>query len=460
MKISFLIVAAACIYIVVYRSVQKRKFGTVITDRVTGGLNYQYFKLYFEKMGPNEKKESSFVSFDIDKFKAINLLYGMETGDELLRTVYLSFRGALPGEQVYRYHGDVFVAVLHETDKEKVREKLDWFKTRVQKEIDGRELPEFTLTFGVCSMDGSDDISVIYSNTALARQAAKESITDKEKFYDEVVKEHLSSRNMEMNFKAALREGEFQVWYQPKTDMRTGDIRGAEALVRWRTKDGAFISPAEFIPVFESTGQIMELDGEVLKLVCADIRKAKEQDVDMGPVSVNLSKLHIIKGAVLDRIRELTEEYGIRPSELSFEITESAAEAYAGKEMESFVDSIRQMGYQADMDDYGTGTSTLRSLAYTHFDTLKLDRSFVGMIGDERMDIILRSTIDMAGRLNMVIVAEGVETEDQVKFLTANGCFIAQGYYYFRPMPVSEYMAILRERSELPEADKREEGAL
>ena len=456
MEISFLIVAVACIiYTVVCRSVQKQKIGTVIKDKVTGGLNYQYFKLYFEKMGLSERKESSFVSFDIDKFKAINLLYGMETGDELLRTVYLSFREALPGEQVYRYHGDVFVAVLHETDREKVKNKLDRFKTRVQKKIDVRNLPEFTLTFGICPMDGSDDISVIYSNTALARQAAKESITEKEKFYDEAVKEHLSCRDMEMNFKSALKEGLFQVWYQPKINMETGDICGAEARVRWRTEDGAFISPGEFIPVFEGTGQIMQLDEEVLRIVCADIRKAGEKDINMGPVSVNLSKLHIMKGGILDRIRELTEEYGIRPSELSFEITESAAETYARKELESFVDSIHQMGYQVDMDDYGTGTSTLRSLAYTHFDVLKLDRSFVGMIGDERMDIILRSTIDMARRLNMVIVAEGVETEDQVKFLVGNGCWIAQGYYYFRPMPVSEYLEKLVRRTDMPETDKK-----
>ena len=140
---------------------------------------------------------------------------------------------------------------------------------------------------------------------------------------------------------------------------------------------------------------------------------------------------------------------------MSFEITESAAESYAGRELESFVDRIRQMGYQADMDDYGTGSSTLKSLAHTHFDTLKLDRSFVGMIGDERMDIILKSTINMARRLNMVIVAEGVETEEQAEFLTENGCFIAQGYYYFRPMPVSEYLDILQERTARSKADER-----
>lgn len=459
MEISFLIMALACIYTAICRAAQKRKMGTVLVDKVTGGMNYQYFKLYFEKMGTGERQRSSFVSFDIDKFKAINLLYGVETGDEILRSVYRVFGDTLPGELVYRYHGDVFVAVLHETSKEAVKAKLERFKTGVQTEIDEKSLPEFTLTFGVCLMDSSRNISVIYTNAALARQAAKESITEKVKFYDDVAKEHLACRNMEMNFKGALKEKMFRAWYQPKIDMRTGDICGAEALVRWQTEDGTFISPAEFIPVFESTGQIMELDGEVLRCVCQDIRMAREQGIHMGPVSVNLSKLHIMKGDILGQIRNLTEEYSIKPSELSFEITESAAETYAGRELEAFVDQIHKIGYQADMDDYGTGSSTLRSLAHTHFDTLKLDRSFVGMIGDERMDIILKSTIDMGRRLNMLIVAEGVETNEQVRFLTENGCYIAQGYYYFPPMPLSDYLKEVKERPAGLNDDTREEGS-
>ena len=192
MEISFLILAVACIYTVIFRTAQRRKMGTILVDKVTGGLNYQYFKLYFEKMGQGERQERSFVSFDIDKFKTINLLYGVQTGDEILRSVYRVFWEILPGEQVYRYHGDVFVGVLRGTDKEEVKEKLERFKNGIQKEIDVKKLPEFTLTFGVCPMDGSRDISVIYTNAALARQAAKESITDKVKFYGEVAQKHLS----------------------------------------------------------------------------------------------------------------------------------------------------------------------------------------------------------------------------------------------------------------------------
>lgn len=458
MKIGFLAVTMAGIYTVLFCRAQARKMGSVLRDKVTGGLNYQYFKLSFEKMGQKERQERSFVSFDIDRFKAINLLYGVETGDAILRSVYRGFRRILPEEQVYRYHGDVFVAILRATDKEKIITRLNCLKKEVEKETEQKGLPEITLSFGVCPLDGSPDISVIYTNAALARQAAKESITDKVRFYEDVAKEHLSCRNMEMNFKNALREGRFCVWYQPKTDMRTGEICGAEALARWKAEDGTYISPGCFIPVFESTGQIMELDAEVLRIVCREISKAREQGLDIGPVSVNLSKLHIIKGGILRRIRELTKAYGIRPSDLSFEITESAAETYAGKELESFVEGIRQMGYQVDMDDYGTGTSTLRSLANTHFDTLKLDRSFVGMIGDERMDIILKSTISMARRLNMLIVAEGVENEKQADFLKENGCYIAQGYYYYRPMPGSEYQKRIKERKDASGSDRREES--
>lgn len=455
MSIVFMLLASAVA--AVYCGVQKRKMGDVIRDKVTGGFNYQYFKLHFNKMGGNERKESSFVSFDIDKFKAINLLYGMNVGDELLKMVSFSFREELPAEKLYRYHGDVFVAVINETDQEKIREKLARLRARIQNETEVRGLPEVNLTFGICPMDSSDDINVIYSNAALARQAAKESITEKEKFYDQVVKKHLSCRNMEMEFKKALKERMFHVWYQPKIDMSTGRICGAEALVRWCAKDGTMISPADFIPVFESTGQILELDTEVLKMVCRDIHRAHMRGISPGPVSVNLSKLHIMKGGIIREIRDLTSGFDIAPSELSFEITESATDTYGKRELEEFVDDLHRMGYQVDMDDYGTGTSTLRSLAYTHFDTLKLDRSFVGMIGDQRMDIILKSTIRMAAKLDMVIVAEGVENKEQVRFLTENGCFIAQGYYYFAPMPWEEYMENIKKGPCLRDRESREE---
>ena len=156
------------------------------------------------------------------------------------------------------------------------------------------------------------------------------------------------------------------------------------------------------------------------------------------PVSVNLSKLHIKKSGILDRVRELTEEYGISQNAISFEITESAA-FHDRKSMDSLVSSLHSMGFEVDMDDYGTGSSTLKSLSHTNFDTLKLDKSFIDFIGDKKTDIIIQSTIRMAEKLKMNIIAEGVETEEQVKFLMGSQCFVAQGYYFSKPLDREDY---------------------
>lgn len=196
--------------------------------------------------------------------------------------------------------------------------------------------------------------------------------------------------------------------------------------------------PGKFIPVFEATGQITQLDEEVLRIVCRDIREVRRRGLPLVPVSVNLSKLHIKKSGILDRVRELTEEYGISQNAISFEITESAA-FHDRKSMDSLVSSLHSMGFEVDMDDYGTGSSTLKSLSHTNFDTLKLDKSFIDFIGDKKTDIIIQSTIRMAEKLKMNIIAEGVETEEQVKFLMGSQCFVAQGYYFSRPLDREDY---------------------
>lgn len=269
--------------------------------------------------------------------------------------------------------------------------------------------------------------------------------------YADKVREHARRRQMERIFGKALANHEFCVWYQPKHDMRTGEICGAEALVRWEKENGEIISPAQFIPEFEKTGQIIALDEEVLRIVCRDIREAKKEGTDMSPVSVNLSKVNILGRETALRIRRITQECDIRAGELSFEITESTAVSHDKEDMDELVDSLHEMGFQVDMDDYGTGSSTLKSLADTHFDTLKLDRSFISLIGSPKMDTIVRSTIHMVEELHMNVVAEGVETQEQVKFLLENQCFTAQGYYFSRPLTGKAY----RERR----AHKQREGS-
>lgn len=258
------------------------------------------------------------------------------------------------------------------------------------------------------------------------------------KYYEEMAKRQAENRKVEKEFKEALRKKEFQVWYQPKYNMEQNRICGAEALVRWM-KNGKFQSPEKFISQFERTGHIVRLDEEILKIVCQDIRDEKKKGSAMGPVSVNLSRMNLFRRDITQRIWKITKKYNIQPGELSFEITESDAAQYDKEDLNHLVDKLHDMGFQVDIDDYGTGSSNLKSLAYTHFDTLKLDRSFVRLIGDKKIDTIICSTIYMALQLHMNIVAEGVETKEQAGFLERNKCFTVQGYYFFKPMPKELY---------------------
>ena len=245
---------------------------------------------------------------------------------------------------------------------------------------------------------------------------------------------------VEQSFTEAIKNRDFYVWYQPQIDMRTGSSRGGEALVRWQRKDGALIPPDRFVSELEQAGLMPALDEEVVKIVCKDACEAKQRGCLFGPVSVNLSRLHAGREGGPDWIRKVTAHYGIQPGEIFFEITETAAEGEDGAELMRFAHQLQKEGYRIAMDDYGTGNSTLKLLQEIRFDILKLDRHFVSRIGDPRADVILASTIDMAGRLGMEVVAEGVETEEQIRFLMENQCYLGHGYYYSRPLTKEQYI--------------------
>ena len=163
---------------------------------------------------------------------------------------------------------------------------------------------------------------------------------------------------------------------------------------------------------------------------------------EIHPISINLSRLHLEHQGIVKRIEALLKEYDIDTSKIAFEITESVFLNNNDK-LNNIVDELHRLGFKVEMDDYGTGISALSSISESSFDTLKLDKSFIDNIGNLKMDIIIKSTIDMAKKLNMKIIAEGIETQDQVEFLVANNCFIAQGYYFSKPISKNDYFALL-----------------
>ncbi|MDO5135117.1 MAG: GGDEF domain-containing protein [Eubacteriales bacterium] len=451
------IAAITGLFVFVYHGFQKKIFQVVFRDRLTGGKNYQYYKHIFSDIPQEERENRYLVNFDIDKFKMINLIYGVKVGDDILKKVFHTFQETLPEDQIYHYHADIFVAIMRGKSKEEIAGKLECFCQVLEEKIENKELLELTVSFGICPLTQFDQINLIYSNALLAKNEIKGSFTEKFRFYDDNLEVQVEYRNMELAFREAIQKKEFQVWYQPKYDMRSRRICGAEALVRWKKRDGTIIFPGSFIPVFENTGQIVELDEYVLKTVCMDINRAKKEGIDMRPISVNLSKLHLVKPGIVGKIQAITKLYSITGRQISFEITESTS--YSDKRiMDQMVWELHQMGFQVDMDDYGKGSSTLLSLCDTSFDTIKLDKSFIDAIGSEKMNIIINSTINMANHLNMQIIAEGVENEEQAGFLVKNNCYMAQGYHYSKPLEREGYLSLLKKEASMMGALAVSEG--
>lgn len=436
-------IVASGIFVVAYNKYQKKISYLIFIDELTKEKNYEYLKLNFNNMKQFERKNKSLVVFDIDKFKVINIMYGTDIGDDVLKYIARIFKEVLPNDDLYKDKGDEFIGILNHDDKEEIVKKLDMLNYRIKKGIERNEVIPIKISMGICSLDNSESLHRVYNNALIAKREIKGKMNQSYKFFDEQNKKSIiDNQKIESEFSEAVKNNEFEVWYQPKYDMRYKKICGAEALIRWRKKDGSLISPAKFIPVFENNGQIIQLDEEVIKKVCKDIREMSCLGYESYPISVNLSRLHLEHHGIVNTIKELLKKYDVDSSKINFEITESAL-LNNNKKLNSIVDELHKLGFKVEMDDYGTGISALSSLSESNFDTLKLDKSFIDNIGNEKMDIIIKSTIEMAKALNMKIIAEGIETQDQIEFLVANNCFIGQGYYFSKPIPKSDYLLLL-----------------
>ena len=253
------------------------------------------------------------------------------------------------------------------------------------------------------------------------------------------------SRELEMELRDRLGAGESEIWYQPKFSLITGKMEGAEALVRWRREDKVVL-PDAFLPCLEASDGMVLLDGLVTEKVCRDILEARRLGLKPGNLSVNLSKANLTRPAILDQVEDLAERYEITGEDLSFEITEGAARQ-SNQGLAGLVAGLRDMGFSVQMDEFGAGGSDLRSLAQAPFDLLKLDRSLVALAGEERSSIILESILEMAKKLEMEVVVEGVETARQAGILRRAGCRLAQGYYFSRPLRRVDFFALVRKEA-------------
>jgi diguanylate cyclase (GGDEF)-like protein/PAS domain S-box-containing protein len=385
---------------------------------------------------------------DLDRFKLVNDTLGHHGGDELLRQVALRLQDCLrPGDTVGRLGGDEFALILaniaQPQDAELVAEKL-MYAFRKPFEVGGHEI-FVTVSVGITVFpgDGVDaDLLIRHADAAMYR--AKDEGRNAFQFFSGEALVQASGRlSLESSLRRALDRGEFRLHYQPRIDLRSGEIVGLEALLRWQKSDGELVAPGTFVPVLEETGLILPVGDWVMRAACAQIQQWQAAGVACVPVAVNLSPRQLRVRSLADRLGRMLEQHGVEARLLELEITETSLMRDPDEAVRLLAE-IRRPGVRIAIDDFGTGYSSLGYLKRFPLDYLKIDRSFVRDVTSDPDDAsIVRTIITMAHELGLRVVAEGVETESQLAFLTDHGCEEAQGFLFSRPIDAAAALGLL-----------------
>ncbi len=430
------------------RNASKRIEKAAYYDELTNLPNLNKFKLDVGEILKKEKnKRFSVVKFDVINFKAINEIFDFESGNTVIKAIAdVGKNSELKHFIQARIGTDEFLLFgpsnLFDNLEELRLKNEKSFKEKMEK-INGHDV---NFRYGRYSIpEGDVDINDVVNKVILAHTYAKkhnEIISD----YDEDFKrELLKSGKLTGKMQDALDTGEFKVYVQPKYGAKTPDIVGGEALVRWQEKDGKFIFPDEFIPLFEENRFIIKLDMYMFESVCKTLRKRLKKGEKCVPISVNFSRLHISNKMFVEEIEKIANSYQIPRRLLEIELTESTI-IEKEKELVELIEKLHASGFGLSMDDFGSGYSSLGMLRTINVDTIKLDRTFFDINkSEEKSKLIVYSILEMATKLGIKTVAEGVETKEQVDFLRETSCDIVQGYYYSKPVPIEEFEKLLIE---------------
>ncbi len=427
-------------------------------DALTGVYNRKFFldKLKVDVDMAAQRPDYTFavLLLDIDSFGAINESYSMNFGDSVLKIVSDRIRSSCrDNDCVARIGPDVFAVVLHDIDGKNSDEELMPTVKRLHNKVkspiqlDGREL-YISVSMAVVVNRDVDCVEDLLSNaTAVLRDLKKGGNHGGIQFFAGGIREKaMKLYKLEYEIRRAIQAQEFVLVYQPIIDVVQGNrISGFEALVRWNNSEHGVVSPAEFIPLAEETGLIVPMGAQILRMACEQTKKW----VDMGytdiRVAVNFSAKQFTLDNMVDDVKRVLTETQLNPRNLKLEITEYTAMC----EVEKAIDIMRalsNMGLQISIDDFGTGYSSLSYLKRYPVHTLKMDKSFIDHIADDEEDATFaRMVIGIANTLNLDLIAEGVESEEQLQFLKREGCRYIQGYYFSRPLTPDKALEYMRE---------------
>lgn len=438
--------AVLLIGIIIIFTIKNRRFRD--TDQLTGGKTKNRFFRDCEKTVKKIPPEKlAMVVLDIDKFKYINDRLGYDEGDRILARVHKTLCDCLDKDELFaRTSEDKFACLIKNAPDNEIENRLHEIFT----EFDRRNsfFIKYPVNFsaGVCRLGqcrgkyDAVDFTMAVDRCKLAKKSIKNKHNSDVAFYDGKIREiSLREKDFENAMPQALENREFECYLQPKYGTNSREIVGAEALIRWNSKEFGFVCPGDFIPLAEKNGFVVELDFFILEEVCKMLRRWIDNGKKPIVISVNQSRLHINDDDYIWRLREIVDKYEIPYEYIELELTESVFTEDADR-MIAIMQKLHEIGFKLSIDDFGSGYSSLNLLKDIPADVLKIDREFFnGTVNSKKGRAVISSVVDMAKNLEMNVISEGVETQDQIDFLKEIDCNMVQGYYFSKPMKLREF---------------------
>lgn len=411
-------------------------------DDMTGLFNREGFmrggKEMLERFHSRGDGEIALIVFDVDKLRLINTLFGTDEGDKVVCSFADAVRSiAGKNDVIGRVDTDDF-ALLTRLHGKTPEEEIERFSKKLFGMFENSQVREQVNFYaGICRYDDHDDIYTLYNkaNLCLLTHSDNQHISE---FTNDMESRMVENEMMRSEMLDGLKNGQFELYYQPKVSFKTGEMVGVEALIRWHHPVKGFIPPSDFIPLAEHFGIITRIDEWGLMEACRQGKKWHDMGLTHIKISVNMSQAQFVRTDVYSTVVNALRETGFDPGCLEIEVTETMAMTDVEHTV-GVLNKIHGLGVAISMDDFGTGYSSLASLKTIPFDVLKIDRSLVCDVNDNDTSRRITSAIVAMGKaLKMVVLAEGVETDEQSRLLTELGCDMAQGYYYSKPRPADE----------------------
>ncbi|WP_232699686.1 bifunctional diguanylate cyclase/phosphodiesterase [Brevibacillus daliensis] len=448
--VSLVIIFLLILTYIIYnkRKSEKEIYKLAFKDNLTEIGNFNKFSTDCEKKLDNKKgKKYAFIYFDIDNFKVINDTFGYTSGDKVLNYVANTLKDISDNKALYaRFSNDHFAILYEYETKCQVTDFIAFLQKKLNRVLLDEQINiDLVLSVGIYLIENDDyDFNLIYNKGNMARVTIKGQQKVQFAFYNEEIRHKLFEEiEMQNEIRMAISSNKFEVYYQPKYDLKKEKIVGAEALIRWNHPCKGFISPAVFIPVAEKTGMIIDIGRGVFTEVCRTLAEWEQKGIHPLPISVNMSRVELYQSELLSFLKDRLDTYKIPRDVIEIELTETCAL----NDLDHFISMIyefQMLGFKISLDDFGTGYSSFSYLNSIPIDILKLDRSFfIDIEHDIRSQNIAKSIVTLAKSLNLIVVAEGIETIEQVAFLKKMDCDIAQGFYFGKPMPKDEMEKLL-----------------